>query len=124
MAHPLHDYVHGWSLLRGRSVVERAARCLREQGVPDECVTEALRQVDDVLRQAGKDRLLVGDPQITVCTEETPYVSVRFAVDLPVAEVAELGWRLTERIVERRLDYPALVLGFTTAAQARSRELA
>lgn len=122
--HPLHEFVRGWFVQRGRATVERAVNTLREQGVPDELVTEALQQVDTVLRQAGKDRLLVGDPQITVCSDEAPYVSVRFVVDLPAAAVVDLSWRLTERIVERRLDHPALVIGFTTAEQASAREIA
>ena len=111
-------------MLRGRSAVDRAAQCLREQGVPDESVAEALRQVEAVLREAGKDRFLVGDPQNTVCPEDSPYVCVRFALDLPPESVTQLGWRLTERLVERRLDYPALVVGFITAAQVQPRELA
>lgn len=92
--------------------------------MPDEAVSAALRVVDEVLRQSGKDRLVIGPPHISVCTEDSPYVRVRFALDISATEVAELGWKLTERIVERRLDYPALVVGFTTASQASAREAA
>lgn len=91
----------------------RAVRILEEHRFTREMMNDTIAEMQAVL-DTERTHWCGEMPLIELAEEGTPqaYVRMQFAVEFDAATAADMSWRLAERLVNRDLDRPGLIVGY------------